>query len=787
MRRPPCQIEWRALALVLGTTAIGVAGETGWVRDGLVLSWEAASAKPGATTLSDGSGQGNPARLAGAARLAGDPPRVELGGKGALIGAKPALPERITVEAVFRADRTGGPLQHIATTFGEAGWSGTENPRQWVLQVTGSPPQAGGSPLGHLSFGVFGGDGQWHLVHSAARLAEGWHHAAGTFDGRVVRLYLDGRAQPARAADHHGVYRGRIHQPADGAALPPAAGSYSGDWQWAFEGAVALVRIYARALSRDEIERNLRHASQLAPPLARQVADRPRPRPKPPFKVLFSNDTTNILTCVSPYHKRGQPFDPAMLEATVEEARGADVHMLQPGFGSVPWWTSTVYPDHYEWWERTYGTDPGSFGRTVREGGDLVAVFVRRCRARGIVPFVSLRLNDAHGKEHVDSMPQEKPEGPWSPAFWSPHAISRFYKEHPEYRLGPDPHSRSECVHNWAIAAVREHKFAFIREICERYDIDGFELDFMRLPHYFRPQETPLAKRREIMTDFVAQVRRILDRTAKPGQHRWLCARLPCKLSVYDSIGIDLPAAVAAGIEMVNLSPFYFTQQDHDLAAIRESVPEAAVYLEMCHCTTTGRSVGRGYDSFLYRRTTDPQYYTAAHVAYRRGADGVSLFNFVYTREHGTQGRGPFNEPPFHVLERLKDPQWLARQPQWYFLAKGWHTALPRHVGKGQTATFTLDMAPTEHQRRDGLLRVMTGEDASACRWTAAVNGTRLDATDFVAKPLDHPYDDGFRDPKHYACFTCPRALIQDGPNKIAVSLIEGGPATLVYLDVVLP
>ena len=31
-------------------------------------------------------------------------------------------------------------------------------------------------------------------------------------------------------------------------------------------------------------------------------------RAKAPFYVLFSNDTTNTLTCVSPYHKKGEPF-----------------------------------------------------------------------------------------------------------------------------------------------------------------------------------------------------------------------------------------------------------------------------------------------------------------------------------------------------------------------------------------------------------------------------------------------------------------------------------------------
>jgi len=43
----------------------------------------------------------------------------------------------------------------------------------------------------------------------------------------------------------------------------------------------------------------------------------------------------------------------------------------------------------------------------------MVGVFVRRCRARGLAPFVSLRLNDSHGHEFADKYGDEVPE--WRP------------------------------------------------------------------------------------------------------------------------------------------------------------------------------------------------------------------------------------------------------------------------------------------------------------------------------------------------------------------------------------
>lgn len=328
--------------------------------------------------------------------------------------------------------------------------------------------------------------------------------------------------------------------------------------------------------------------------------------------------------------------------------------------------------------------------------------------------FVSVRLNDGHHLQYVNTPKNTRGN----------HTISKFYAEHPEHRLGPDLDNWDQHVHNWAVPEARAYKLALIKEICAGYDIDGLELDFMRHPSYFRQDETTSAQRRKIMPDFVAEVRKALDAGARPGRRRWLCARVPCLLSWHDRLGIDLPSMVGAGLDMVNLSASYYTQQHHDLARVRKLVPGAAVYLEMCHCTMTGQALGPGGgDVRQYTRATDQQYYTTAHVAYRRGADGVSLFNFVYYREHGHPGRAPFNEPPFHVLKHLGDPEWLARQPQWYVLAKAWNAPLPVRFQSGQARALMLDMAPTEHQRKDGLLRLRTAPDSSSCRWSVKLGG----------------------------------------------------------------
>ncbi len=515
---------------------------------------------------------------------------------------------------------------------------------------------------------------------------------------------------------------------------------------------------------------------------------------RPPFRVLFSNDTTNIETCVSPYRRRGEPFQPEMLEATVDETAGTgvEVHLLQPGVGWVPWWNSRAYPfpEHVRFMKERFDKEPSESGYAnyMAHGGDMVDVFVRRCRSRGLVPFVSLRLNDGHGHEFVRKHGSEIPDWAW-------HALTPIHAEHPEWRIGPNLDDWYQRVLNWSIPEVRRLKFGFIEEICEQYDLDGFELDFMRHCSFFAP-DTPMEQRREIMTGFVRQVRALLDRTAQPGRHRWLCARIPCHLEALAPLGLDVPALVDAGVEMLNLSPFYFTAQQTDAAAIKRLAPEAAVYLEMAHTTYVGpnTSAESGYDNFSFRRTTDLQYYTAAHLAYARGLAGVSAFNFVYYREHGYGERGPFAEPPFHVFRRLGDPAWLARQPQHWVLGAVWNEPrlaqrpLPRVLAAGQSAAFPFDMAPPAGGwRKGGRLRIQAEGSLGDSRWQAALNGVPLAETPDRSEPYPNPYPPLLGTPEQHRAWVVPAPLLKDGVNTLDVTMAAGDqPAKLVFVDIAL-
>jgi hypothetical protein len=501
---------------------------------------------------------------------------------------------------------------------------------------------------------------------------------------------------------------------------------------------------------------------------------------RPPLpRLIYSNDLTNLTSCVSPHHAAREPFRPEMLDASIDEVTGRiDAHFLQPGLGVIPLWPSKVVDlhAHFAWIQQRYGQKPDSFSRWVLDGGDLVQRFIDRCRLRAQSPWVSLRMNDAHHKEYVDPQPGDKPGSSIG------MSVTRWYAKHPEHRIVPGSKRGADLVLNWAVPEVRAQKLALIRELSANYDLDGLELDFLRFYSYFR-ESTPLDQRRAIMTDFVREVRQIL------GPQRRIGARVPCHLPALDALGLDLPALVTAGLDLVNASAHYFTTQQHDLAAIRRRTTGAALSFELCHTVWKGNKVQAGYDVFPFRRATREHLHTSAHLACARGADSISLFNFAYYRPHGQgEGRGVFGEPPFEALDALRDPAALARSPQHWFIAAGWRAPgmkplqVPRTIEPGRQAPFHFDLAPPAGGwQGSARLRVQCDRPLTDGPWSAVFNGQLLVATKDVSEPYLVPYPSLLGQPEELRAWQVPATLLREGINRLELTSPE--PCTIRFID----
>lgn len=539
-------------------------------------------------------------------------------------------------------------------------------------------------------------------------------------------------------------------------------------------------------------------------------------RPKAPFRLIYNNDTTNTFACVSPWHAWGEPFREEHLVASIDETagRGVDAHVLCPGSCWVPWWQSEVVPDHVGWWMGRTGLRPEmhhGFERYVFEGGDMVRVLIDRCRAGGMAPLVSYRVNDVHLLEQVDEP---------TPASIR---VCRFYAENPQWWLDRD-HKRRKGYYglrgmDMAAPEVRRYKLALIRELCEGYDLAGLELDFLRDNRLFRPEQ-PRDERVEIITDFVREVRGFLDARRVPGYpRRWLCVRIPSALRAHEETGLDVERLYAAGVDVFTLSTWYHTSFRTDLPAVRRRLPRAALYAELTH-STGGHPYFVSHEAYGTQgnpRCSDAELTTAAHVAHARGADGVYLFNFVYYRRLGPELDIPVTEPPFHLLPQLADPDALARQRQHYTVAQSpYWKQVPRDLTPGEPTALVFDLALTSTEtveaaaRRAERMRALDGtnperpgypdpasvhharlrlhflQSAAGRTIRVRLNGQPVEPSDDVSRIYGNPFDGMISPRENRRAFSLPRTLLHDGENTVEVRIESGEPVKLIYADLAL-
>jgi hypothetical protein len=275
----------------------------------------------------------------------------------------------------------------------------------------------------------------------------------------------------------------------------------------------------------------------------------------------------------------------------------------------------------------------------VNAGHDPIELVVDRIHAKGMEAFITFRLNEIHDVENAESL-----------------IVSKFWRDHPEWRVAKPTDKLAKVfediiggtpenpVHpvvatwfrgamNFAVPEVRAFRLAELRECCERYDIDGLDLDFQRFPIYFPMSEGP--RHVETMTSWVREVR---DMTRAVGKKRGrpilLSARVLARPEQNLAIGLD-PVSWCHDslLDFVVVSHYLRNDFPLPIAKFRDRLPaNAPVYA----------SIEVESDRDDYRRI--------ASRLWADGADGILLFNFFTGRESG-------KEPPFDLLKELGDPE----------------------------------------------------------------------------------------------------------------------------------
>jgi len=281
---------------------------------------------------------------------------------------------------------------------------------------------------------------------------------------------------------------------------------------------------------------------------------------------------------------------------------------------------SRIHGEKRNNWPLAHRTWIRNLERFYAEGVDPYAVLLARAQHHKMERLVSFRMNDAHAGDEDSFL---------RCALWV---------DHPQYRLryGLD----------FGHQEVRDYTLKLIREVAERYDSEGMELDFNRFPEYFKADEPDKVAK---IHSVVEQARKTLDEVGRRrGRRLLLAARVPTEYSDCLRIGCDPVVWAKRGwIDFLTVSERMEVRYDLPIKPWKERIPNIPIYGGI-------ESVaGPAIEDYL----TADEYRRAARHLWKDGADGIYLFNFIMYRENGSQSL----EPPFEVLGQLGDPSSLAR------------------------------------------------------------------------------------------------------------------------------
>ena len=147
----------------------------------------------------------------------------------------------------------------------------------------------------------------------------------------------------------------------------------------------------------------------------------------------------------------------------------------------------------------------------------------------GMEMLASIRMNDCH-----DS--------------FIPGGITTWKREHPELLVdstGRLPQMRLYVIaQDFTHQAVRDRKFQIIEEIAQRYDVDGFELDFVRHPVFFSRTmrgQAVTAQQLETMTSLMRRIRHETETAAqRRGRPMLIAMRVLDSFDISRRMGLDL-------------------------------------------------------------------------------------------------------------------------------------------------------------------------------------------------------------------------------------------------------
>ncbi len=256
-----------------------------------------------------------------------------------------------------------------------------------------------------------------------------------------------------------------------------------------------------------------------------EAAQRPR-------RIIF-NDDTHELALEDANTPEG--FLAHRIAPLAETQVGTISWSVLCGQFDAPAYDSRVQPIYgdaqgapVKYWHRVTG-NVKTLVREYRCPLHLVCGFAHE---HGMEAFASVRMNDVHD------------------SFMDANAMTVWKRTHPEFMVntrGTLPEFELyTTAQDFSHEAVRQRKLEIIEEICQRYDVDGFELDYIRHPVLFSRRmrgEPCTAEEIAVITSMMREIRGLTDAAAeRRGRPVLIAVRVPDRFTTCLNNGMDVAA-----------------------------------------------------------------------------------------------------------------------------------------------------------------------------------------------------------------------------------------------------
>ena len=281
-----------------------------------------------------------------------------------------------------------------------------------------------------------------------------------------------------------------------------------------------------------------------------------------------------------------------------------------------------------------------------------IQVYLEACHAHKMEFIAGFRMNDRHGT--------------------NPNFFARLKKDHPDWVLGfkptargADPRSRRlGCSLNYEKQGVREWIFSIMKEVATRFDVDGIEMNFTRMPEVFR---SGVARgNHPIMSRFMRRVRRMLDETGRRKKKRlMLGVRVLQSVEGCRKLGLDVPTWIREGsVNYVAPGDIGFTDYN---ARYEDFVKIARKHNCFVYPQLENRlSYPRRREGIM----TDAQSRAAVNNYFGAGTDGFSTQNF---QMHWGEKLKHYPKA-MSLLRQLRDPERVKALDRHYVYTPLWGT-----------------------------------------------------------------------------------------------------------------